>query len=758
MLLLGCNDSSDTPVTLSENGIWYGTGTLELNNSGNSQYNFTVTKDGLVEINLKSEEDAYLVLLDSDYNLVSQNNDSTEGSTNSKINETLNSGTYTIIAASNWLNTFGEFELTVSSEENIVSGLVLEYASTYTGPLNFEGSVLSESETTQICLDLNDNYKCDENEYSMSSQNGEYSFDKKILIELKEYNLEKVRVLAKVSNDEELNYLLVSNNLSDLYISPMNTLLNAYMNFNPMQTKESAQLNLLNELNISSIGLYLFERGEVSASSHSNNMKFYSVSKIVEKEIEVAYKSAFEIGENNSQLSLDDESLHLFVATMIIEKLPEIAQQVEAKINEASNIELTDYQTLIDEADTGYTEVEFSEQLDIYSEIVLKNIEINAFGDYGNYFQTLYEDLNSTANVLIKSTPNSWGVHHNQLILNLENGSGAADVELIDTGLIGGYLNDGALLDLSSEFEMYKNNMVDYAVSQGQNELGQQVAIPVDLGPGVAFYRRDYMEGLGFDLTEVMDSWESWLSYGRTLRDDHDVYLVSNVDGIARAIIYGTVEPGNGIYIGANDEVLVENERFKFAFNMALTLRNEGLDASLGMWNDDWYNGFNDGLFAMEIQGAWLLGHMKGWIAPDTSGLWGASTLPAGIYGTWGGTFAAIPTQSADKKDAAWRAIEYMISPEAQLTGFKEWAMFPANKTVYSDAIFDEEIAFLDGQKARLLFAEIANNVTPILPSKYDNIAETLIVNTALQEVLADGRDIDEALKDAADQLEARMQ
>ena len=136
---------------------------------------------------------------------------------------------------------------------------------------------------------------------------------------------------------------------------------------------------------------------------------------------------------------------------------------------------------------------------------------------------------------------------------------------------------------------------------------------------------------LGFDVEDVTDSWDSWIEYGQTLRDQYDTFLVANAASVARAIIYGTVEPGNGIYTGPNDEVLVENERFYFAFNLAKRLQDEGLDANTGMWNDAWYEGFQEGHFATELTGAWMLGHLQGWVAPDAAGLWGMSHLPNGF-------------------------------------------------------------------------------------------------------------------------------
>ena len=97
-----------------------------------------------------------------------------------------------------------------------------------------------------------------------------------------------------------------------------------------------------------------------------------------------------------------------------------------------------------------------------------------------------------------------------------------------------------------------------------------------------------------------------------------------------------------------------------------------------------------------------------------------------------------------------------MISDEIQLEGFKTIAAFPANTNTYDDASFDEPIEFLRGQKARRLWADIAENITPVTPMNGDLIAESL-VNTALEKVLNDGVDIEKALKDAEKQIKRRV-
>lgn len=155
------------------------------------------------------------------------------------------------------------------------------------------------------------------------------------------------------------------------------------------------------------------------------------------------------------------------------------------------------------------------------------------------------------------------------------------------------------------------------------------------------------------------------------------------------------------------------------------------------------------------MSGAWLVGHLKNRIAPDTAGKWRASNPPAGLHGSRGGSFPVIPKQAKDK-DAAWNFIKYpTTSDEAQLTAFEVIGAFPAKTSTYSSPKFDEGTPFLGGQKARKLFAEVAGKVDPPVPNKGDLIAEDIVENRAMREVL--NEDIKRALADAEALVKRRV-
>ncbi|MDO8773696.1 MAG: extracellular solute-binding protein, partial [Burkholderiaceae bacterium] len=215
------------------------------------------------------------------------------------------------------------------------------------------------------------------------------------------------------------------------------------------------------------------------------------------------------------------------------------------------------------------------------------------------------------------------------------------------------------------------------------------------------------------------------------------------------------VKPGDGLYFDAAGKVVVDSPRFVRAFELARKVRQQQLDGKIGGWSTAWSQGFKNGNIATQMSGAWLAGQMASWIAPTTKGLWRASQLPEKAWGAWGGTFYAIP-KAAKNKALAWEFIRFMtLNRDAQLSAFKVQDAFPALLEAHTDPFYDQPIEFLGGQKARLLWREAALKINAIDVNKLDPIADE-IVNTELDKVLDQGKDIPKALADAKALLERR--
>jgi multiple sugar transport system substrate-binding protein len=215
-------------------------------------------------------------------------------------------------------------------------------------------------------------------------------------------------------------------------------------------------------------------------------------------------------------------------------------------------------------------------------------------------------------------------------------------------------------------------------------------------------------------------------------------------------MIRSDIPAGDGIFFAADGTPQLNSERFLTAARVAKTIRDEGLDAQIGAWSNEWFEGFRQGTNATELSGAWLAGHLANWMAPETAGLWGASVVPGDTMVSWGGSFWAIPTQTpAAKLDAAWEFILFLTTnPEIQLAAFRNIDAFPAMPVTYDDPMFSEELAFLGGQPARELWASVAERIPGVLTHQGDIIANE-IWGSALGEILNEGRDIQAALDEA---------
>ena len=95
------------------------------------------------------------------------------------------------------------------------------------------------------------------------------------------------------------------------------------------------------------------------------------------------------------------------------------------------------------------------------------------------------------------------------------------------------------------------------------------------------------------------------------------------------------------------------------------------------------------------------------------------------------------------------------LNRDLQLSAFKTQDAFPALLDAHSDSFLDQPIEFLGGQKARLLWREAAAKTTAVSVHKQDAFADE-VINTELDKVLDQGKDIATALADAQRLLERR--
>ncbi|WP_026972094.1 extracellular solute-binding protein [Aliagarivorans marinus] len=368
----------------------------------------------------------------------------------------------------------------------------------------------------------------------------------------------------------------------------------------------------------------------------------------------------------------------------------------------------------------------------------------------------LYKEINP--NVEIELVSLAFMDHHNAMTTALSTGANLPDVMAIEVGFVGRFAQSGGLEDLrkapynSGEFE---DKMIGFSVALGQSPDGGLMAFPADIGPGSMFYRKDIMDSAGVSADDLTRSWDSFLEAGAKVKEATGNYMVTNATAVAGILIRTGLKDGEGIYFDKDGNVTVNNDRFKEAFRLAKKTRELGIDAQVGAWSSEWTEGLRRGTIATEMMGGWLGGHLATWIAPESDGAWRASQLPGGSFASWGGSFYAIPSDSA-KKAEAWEFIKFMaLNEEMQIAAFRDLDAFPALVEAQEDDFVNQPVAYLGGQKARQIYKESADNIAGLAVHRNDPIAEQ-IINDALEAVLERDADIDEELAKAEKAIQRR--
>ncbi len=348
--------------------------------------------------------------------------------------------------------------------------------------------------------------------------------------------------------------------------------------------------------------------------------------------------------------------------------------------------------------------------------------------------------------------------HHNSMTTALAAGAHLPDVVAVDFGYIGIFAESKGLEDLLAPpyaAEQYRKQFVSYTYPQATNSRGNLAAMPADIGPGMLFYRKDLMDKAGIKEEELTRSWESYIEAGKKLKAATGAMLLARAGDLKDIYIRANLKDGEGIYFGDKGKVLVDSPRFVRAFELAKAARVAGIDTKTVAWTSEWSEGFKRGKVASQMSGFWFGGHLAKWLAPDYKGQWRASGLPGGALASYGGSFYAIPKKAANKAEA-WEFIKFMTAnKEVQLTALREISGYPALLAAHGDPTMDEAQPYFGGQKTRQLARDTAVKIPVIRVDKYDWMANE-VVNSELENVLEQNKDIKTALLDAKALIERR--
>lgn len=322
--------------------------------------------------------------------------------------------------------------------------------------------------------------------------------------------------------------------------------------------------------------------------------------------------------------------------------------------------------------------------------------------------------------------------HHDRLLTSLAAQAGAPDVVMIEAEFIGAFRDRPGFVNLLEEpynAGQYEDDFVDYKWEHGKSVDGEvMVGLPWDIGPLSLFYRRDVFEEAGLpsepdEVYALLSDPDDFLDVARQLTIEDEQWAIGNAVDLFYA------RWSNRDYYNRDLSFRFDSDESRELIELGTTIREEGLDAQVDAFGDEWTSLLGDGRIAMIHSGSWLGGFLKTWIAEGTDGKWGVIEPPLFDATNWGGSFLAIPEMS-DNKAAAWAFIEYALTnADPQNTMFREVDYYPAYTPAWDDPMYDEGDPFFAGQQTRRLWAEIAEDTESTLVTPMDAETEDILMS-----------------------------
>src|SRR5450756_1033801 len=130
------------------------------------------------------------------------------------------------------------------------------------------------------------------------------------------------------------------------------------------------------------------------------------------------------------------------------------------------------------------------------------------------------------------------------------------------------------------------------------------------------------------------------------------------------------------------NETLTIDQGPKVAWGIATDIIAKNLSANIPTETPEWSAGMQNGDYAVLACPSWMLARIKS-LAPATTGQWDIADMPGG-GGNWGGSFFMIPKQGKHIQES-WDVIKYLLSPDSQISIFKNAGLLPAQPALYNN-------------------------------------------------------------------------
>ncbi|MBE2279424.1 MAG: sugar ABC transporter substrate-binding protein [Ignavibacteriaceae bacterium] len=288
------------------------------------------------------------------------------------------------------------------------------------------------------------------------------------------------------------------------------------------------------------------------------------------------------------------------------------------------------------------------------------------------------------------------------------------------------FIDNSNVIDSTNYFAgIWETNIIDSVV----------YGIPWYVDTRVLFYRKDILENAGYK--EPPKTWEELYDLSKKIKalnpTNYSIFLP--VNEWLPFILFG-MQNGSSLLKNDNTYGNFSGKEFVEAIEYLNNFYREKLAPSDMQQVQNIYQAFEEGYFSMLITGPWNVTEMTNRLSSKMTGKWATAPLPSPNdsypgFSLAGGASLVVNINS-DKKESAWKLIEFLNQKETQITFYRLVSSLPSLKDTWEY----EELKSNPHMKA--FYAQLLNTKpTPKIP-EWEQIVFAKIQNYA--EVIASGK------------------
>lgn len=356
---------------------------------------------------------------------------------------------------------------------------------------------------------------------------------------------------------------------------------------------------------------------------------------------------------------------------------------------------------------------------------------------------------------------------HDKLLLSLQSGTGAPDICDVEVGQFPNIVAGESkwLYPLDDAVSQYKDDMVQARLDVYSKD-GHVYGAPFHVGATVMYYNAALLEQYGIDYTQIK-TWDDYEKAGEQLKEksNGEVYMTSVDTGGTDWLWLAMAEKGEDWTGGEKGKANLELDSVKDMLNMQQKWLKDGIAEVSPDGHVDLEAGYQNILnhkIASFPKALWYMSRFLNYM-PEEKGNWALAKCPVFEEGDKcsvgiGGTGTVVTQQSKDPKVAAEFLAYAKCSPEGEKQIWEQLGFDVCNTSLWTDPSITQDtsnkyISFFRTNPFDTLNS-IKDDIGKISVTKISPTINEQICTTTLNDVLENGKSVDDALKEAQQAVE----